>query len=52
VPEGDSILWAATRIRPVLAGRLPDSTDTPDPRAGGGRWPKRLADLLVPGCQR
>jgi endonuclease-8 len=39
VPEGDTIAWAAHRIRPVLLGRVPDeirSLRNPD-------WPGRLA---------
>jgi endonuclease-8 len=49
VPEGDTILWAATRMRPVLEGEIPDALSMP---AGGRgalrgtpgreRWPERL----------
>ena len=27
MPEGDTILWAATRMRPVLEGHVPDARD-------------------------
>ena len=47
MPEGDSILWAATRIRPVLAGRVPDEITTPQRRQAGDRWPSRLAGRSV-----
>jgi endonuclease-8 len=43
MPEGDTIHHAANRIRPVLAGRVPDRILTPSPRSGGERWPERLA---------
>src|SRR6195952_5799783 len=43
MPEGDTIHHAANRIRPVLAGRVPDSIATPHPRFGRDRWPQRLA---------
>jgi endonuclease-8 len=56
VPEGDTILWAATRIRPVLAGQLPDSVRMPAGRPGAlrgspgrDRWPQRLAGRRVIG---
>ncbi len=49
MPEGDTILWAATRIRPVLEGHVPDEIRMPAPRAGAlrgspsrDRWPERL----------
>src|SRR3954447_15207743 len=42
VPEGDTIHYAANRIRPVLAGHVPDSLETPHPRFGRDRWPERL----------
>jgi endonuclease VIII len=49
VPEGDTILWIATRMRPVLEGHVPDSVTMPAgrPRAlrgspGRERWPQRL----------
>jgi endonuclease-8 len=47
VPEGDTILWAATRIRPVLEGHTPEEILTPHPRHGQDRWPQRLAGRAV-----
>jgi endonuclease-8 len=50
MPEGDTIHYAANRIRPLLAGRIPDAIATPG--AGPGavgreRWPQRLAGRAV-----
>jgi endonuclease-8 len=47
VPEGDTILWAATRMRPVLAGGVPDAIETPQRRHLLDRWPERLAGRAV-----
>ncbi len=47
MPEGDTVHYAANRIRPVLAGCVPDRIATPSPRAGGGAWPERLAGRRV-----
>ncbi len=47
MPEGDTIMWAANRIRPVLEGRVPDSIETPHPRFGQDRWPERLGGRTV-----
>jgi endonuclease VIII len=47
VPEGDTIAWAANRIRPLLAGREPDEIRTPHPRHGLDRWPERLSGRTV-----
>jgi endonuclease VIII len=47
VPEGDTIAYAAHRIRPVLAGRVPDEILTPQPRHALDRWPSRLAGRTV-----
>jgi endonuclease-8 len=47
MPEGDTIHHAANRIRPVLAGRVPDEIVTPHPRFGMDRWPQRLAGRAV-----
>jgi endonuclease-8 len=47
VPEGDSIRWAANRIRPVLEGRVPEEIRTPHPRHALERWPDRLAGRKV-----
>jgi endonuclease VIII len=47
VPEGDTIHYAAGRIREVLAGHVPDAIATPHPRFGRDRWPERLAGRAV-----
>ena len=58
MPEGDTIHYAANRIRPVLSGRVPDRIVTPSarhgtPPAGGGAgagivsWGERLAGRVV-----
>jgi endonuclease-8 len=47
MPEGDTILHAANRIRPVLEGRVPDEIRTPQPRHALDRWPERLAGRVV-----
>jgi endonuclease-8 len=47
VPEGDTIHYAANRIRPVLAGQVPDEVRTPHPRFARSRWEERLADRAV-----
>ena len=47
MPEGDTIHYAANRIRPVLAGHVPDELDTPHPRFGRSRWTERLAGRAV-----
>jgi len=47
VPEGDTIAWAAGRIRPVLEGRVPDEILTPQSRHTLDRWPQRLAGRPV-----
>jgi endonuclease-8 len=47
VPEGDTIAYAAHRIRPVLEGRVPDEIRTPHPRHALDRWPARLAGRVV-----
>jgi endonuclease-8 len=46
VPEGDTILWAATRLRPVLEGREVEVTHT-HARFGRDRWPQRLSGHTV-----
>ncbi|MFP5361689.1 MAG: Fpg/Nei family DNA glycosylase [Thermoleophilia bacterium] len=46
MPEGDTIHYAARRIRPLLEGRLPEIAH-PHPRLRGERWPQRLADRRV-----
>jgi endonuclease-8 len=47
VPEGDTIHYAASRIRAVLAGHVPEVIATPHPRFGRDRWPERLAGRAV-----
>jgi endonuclease-8 len=47
VPEGDTIHHIASRIRPVLEGRVPDELATPHPRFARDRWPERLAGRAV-----
>jgi endonuclease VIII len=43
MPEGDTIAYAANRIRPVLEGRVPEEILTPQRRHALDRWPRRLA---------
>ena len=47
MPEGDTIHYAASHIRPVLEGSVPDEIATPHPRFGRDRWPERLAGQAV-----
>ncbi len=47
MPEGDTIYYAANRIRPVLEGRVPDEIATPHPRFAHDRWPERLGGRAV-----
>jgi endonuclease-8 len=47
VPEGDTIHYAANRIRAVLEGHVPDELRTPQPRFGRDRWAERLAGRAV-----
>lgn len=47
MPEGDTIHYAANRIRPVLAGRVPETIRTPQARFTRDRWPERLAGRAV-----
>ena len=49
MPEGDTIHYAANRIRPILAGHVPDEVRTPHPRFRADRWPERLAGRVVEG---
>ncbi len=46
MPEGDTIHYAANRIRPVLAGRAPEQIVT-HRRFAADRWPERLAGRVV-----
>src|SRR5215208_3265475 len=47
MPEGDTIHYAANRIRPVLAGHVPDELRTPHPRFSRAGWEERLAGRAV-----
>jgi endonuclease-8 len=47
MPEGDTIHYAANRIRPVLAGHVPDALRTPHPRFARAGWEQRLAGRAV-----
>jgi endonuclease-8 len=47
MPEGDTIHYAANRIRPVLEGQVPDAIRTPHPRHAKDRWPERLHGRAV-----
>jgi len=47
MPEGDTIAYAARRMRPVLEGQVPDVIRTPQPRHAMDRWPERLAGRAV-----
>jgi endonuclease-8 len=43
VPEGDTIHYAASRIRAVLEGHVPERISTPQRRHERDRWPERLS---------
>ncbi|HEY2436618.1 MAG TPA: DNA-formamidopyrimidine glycosylase family protein [Solirubrobacteraceae bacterium] len=47
MPEGDTIAYAANRMRPVLVGRVPDSVEAPQRRHAFDRWAERLAGRAV-----
>ena len=47
MPEGDTIAYAAHRMRPVLEGHVPDQIRTPHPRHALDRWPERLGGRAV-----
>ena len=47
MPEGDTIHYAANRIRPILEGHVPDELLTPHPRFRADRWPERLEGRAV-----
>src|SRR3712207_1933560 len=49
MPEGDTIHYAANRIRPILEGHVPDELATPHPRFRVDRWPEKLAGRAVEG---
>jgi endonuclease-8 len=46
MPEGDTIHYAANRLRPVLLGRVPETIRT-HARFTRDRWPQRLAGRAV-----
>lgn len=48
MPEGDTIHYAAKRIRPFVVGRVPEVAH-PHPRLRGERWPLKLAGRAVTG---
>ncbi|MBV9423757.1 MAG: Fpg/Nei family DNA glycosylase [Solirubrobacterales bacterium] len=47
MPEGDTIAYAANRMRPVLEGQVPDAIETPQRRHAMDRWPERLSGRAV-----
>ena len=47
MPEGDTIAYAAARMRPVLEGAVPDRILTPQARHRYDRWPERLDGRAV-----
>jgi endonuclease-8 len=47
MPEGDTIHYAANRIRPILLGEVPDELTTPHPRFRADRWPEKLDGRAV-----
>jgi endonuclease-8 len=47
MPEGDTIAYAARRMRPVLEGHVPEGIRTPHPRHALDRWPERLSGRAV-----
>jgi endonuclease-8 len=50
MPEGDTILWAATRMRPVLEGAQVELTHL-HARFGRDRWRERLSGHTVTAVQ-
>jgi endonuclease-8 len=47
MPEGDTILRAANRMRPVLEGAVPEEIHTPQARHARDDWPRRLGGRRV-----
>jgi endonuclease VIII len=47
MPEGDTIHYAANRIRPILEGHVPDEIATPHARFARDRWAGRLEGRAV-----
>ena len=52
MPEGDTIHYAANRIRPCSPATCRTSSRTPHPRFGRDRWPERLAGRAVDAGRR
>lgn len=46
MPEGDTIHYAARRIRPLVEGLVPEIAH-PSPRLRGEGWPRKLADRRI-----
>ncbi|MEJ7797228.1 MAG: DNA-formamidopyrimidine glycosylase family protein [Solirubrobacteraceae bacterium] len=46
MPEGDTIHYAARRIRPLVVGLVPEIAH-PSPRLRGERWPEKLVGRAV-----
>ncbi len=47
MPEGDTVHYAANRIRPILLGAVPDELTTPHPRFRADRWSEKLTGRAV-----
>ena len=47
MPEGDTILSIAVKLRPVLVDRVPDEVVTPQLRHALDHWPRKLAGARV-----
>src|SRR5437763_1594543 len=47
MPEGDTIRYAANRMRPLLEGRVPEEIAMLQRRHAMDRWPERLAERPV-----
>ena len=47
MPEADTILATARRLRSALVGKPIESIEAPQPRHAKDRWPERLADRRV-----
>jgi endonuclease-8 len=47
MPEGDTIRYAANRMRPLLEQAVPDEIATPQRRHRHDRWPERLAHKRI-----
>jgi endonuclease VIII len=51
MPEGDTVHYTASRIRPALLGVAPEEIVTPHPRFARDDWPRRLAGRVVTGVE-